>query len=61
MNDPTKTIPIASPAVKPLARLLDPSDHADELTAAAILDYVSVDASDKFQSKYQNPKYPFAV
>lgn len=46
MNDPTSTIPMASPAVKPLAKLLDPNDHAEELTAAAILDHVSLNTSD---------------
>jgi hypothetical protein len=35
--DPMKTIPIASPTVRPLARLLDPRVHAEILTAAAIL------------------------
>lgn len=41
MNDPTKTMPMASPAVRPFAKLLEPSDQAEELTAAAILIYVS--------------------
>jgi hypothetical protein len=42
MKDPMNTIPMASPAVRPLARLLEPSDHADELTAAAILFDISI-------------------
>lgn len=41
MNDPTKTIPIAWPAVRPFARLLDPNDHAEAFTEAAILCFQS--------------------
>lgn len=40
MKEPMKTIPIASPAVKPFARLLEPNDHAEEFTAAATLSIV---------------------
>jgi hypothetical protein len=36
-TDPTKTIPMVSPGVRPFARLAEPSVQAEIFTAAAIL------------------------
>lgn len=59
MNEPQKTIPIASPAVSPFARLLEPSDHAEELHAAAtLIDCQSYATLEALNITYQNPKNP---
>jgi len=59
MNEPQNTIPIASPAVSPFARLLEPSDHAEELHAAAtLIDCQICFTRQALSTRYQNPKNP---
>lgn len=54
--DPTKIIPIVSPAVRPLARLADPVVQAEMFTAAAILRLYQQGSGSVEEGRFDSPE-----